>query len=107
MASGGWHRLIAPPDLSPYPGGGYAISTLTQPYHAGYGGPEIDQHQPKVKSVSLAQDGLSAKLVLEKLDPGFVYELDLVRLRSRDQEELLHRNAFYTVNEVPSRNTVP
>jgi hypothetical protein len=81
----------------------YAISAFTHPYHAGYGGPEIDQHQSKVKSVSLAEDGLSAKLVLEKLDPGFVYELDLVRLRSRDQEELLHRNAFYTVNEVPSR----
>jgi len=24
-----------------------------------------------------------------------------VELRSRDGEELLHRNAFYTVNEVP------
>ncbi len=81
----------------------YAISAFTHPYHAGYGGPEIDKHQPEVKSVTLAEDGLSVKLVLEKLDPGFVYELDLVRLRSRDQDELLHRNAFYTVNEVPSR----
>jgi hypothetical protein len=79
----------------------YAISAFTHPYHAGYGGPEIDQHAPGVKSVTLAEDGLSAKLVLERIEPGFVYELDLVRLRSRDQEELLHRNAFYTVNEVP------
>ena len=30
-------------------------------------------------------------------------EFDLARLRSRDQDELLHRNAFYTVNEIPSR----
>jgi hypothetical protein len=79
----------------------YAITAFTHPYHAGYGGPEIDQHTPNVKSVTLAEDGLSAKLVLERIEPGFVYELDLVRLRSRDQEELLHRNAFYTVNEVP------
>ncbi len=79
----------------------YAISAFTHPYHAGYGGPEIDQHTPGVKSVTLAEDGLSAKLVLDEIEPGFVYELDLVRLRSRDQEELLHRNAFYTVNEVP------
>ena len=79
----------------------YAISAFTHPYHAGYGGPEIDQHTPNVKSVTLAEDGLSAKLVLDRIAPGFVYELDLVRLRSRDQEELLHRNAFYTVNEVP------
>ncbi len=81
----------------------YAISAFTHPYHAGYGGPEIEQHQPGVAAVALADDGLSVKITLEKLQQGFVYELDLARLRSRDNEELLHRNAFYTVNEIPSR----
>lgn len=81
----------------------YTISAFTHPYHAGYGGPEIEQRTPEVKSVTLAQDGLSAQITLDQLDHGFVYELDLARLRSRDAEELLHRNAFYTVNEVPSR----
>ena len=81
----------------------YVISAFTHPYHGGYGGPEIEQHKPGVTAVALAEDGLSAKIVLEKLDQGFVYELDLARLRSRDNEELLHRNAFYTVNEIPSR----
>ena len=81
----------------------YAISAFTHPYHGGYGGPEIDQQKPGVKAVSLAEDGLSARITLEKLDQGFVYEFDLARLRSRDKEELLHRNAFYTVNEIPSR----
>ncbi len=82
----------------------YAISAFTYPYHAGYGGPEIEQHKPELKSVTLAEDGLSAKLTLEKLKQGFVYEFDLIRLRSTDGEELLHRNAFYTVNEVPALN---
>lgn len=81
----------------------YTISAFTHPYHAGYGGPEIEQHKPEVKSVTLAADGLSAVITLEKLDQGFVYEIDLVHLLSRDGEELLHRNAFYTVNEVPFR----
>jgi hypothetical protein len=81
----------------------YAISAFTHPYHAGYGGPEIDQHKTGVKAVSLAEDGLSARIILEKLDQGFVYEFDLAGLRSRDKEELLHRHAFYTVNEIPSR----
>lgn len=80
----------------------YVITAFTHPYHGAYGGPEIEQHQPVVKSVSLAADGLSAELTLDKLDEGFVYELDLARLRSQDQEALLHRNAFYTVNEIPS-----
>jgi hypothetical protein len=79
----------------------YAISAFTHPYHAGYGGPEIEQHKPAVTSVKLMDDGLSAIIAIDKLKRGFVYELDLVRLRSRDQEELLHRNAFYTVNEIP------
>ncbi|MBN8627817.1 MAG: hypothetical protein J0M17_20245, partial [Planctomycetes bacterium] len=82
----------------------YSISAFTHPYHAGYGGPEIDQHEPGVKAVLPAEDGLSAKVVLEELRPGFVYEFDLVRLRSRDNEELLHRDAFYTVNEIPVTN---
>lgn len=80
----------------------YAISAFTHPYHAGYGGPEIEQRKMEVKSVVLAEDGLSAQIRLEKLEPGFVYEFDLYRLHSRNEEELLHRNAFYTVNEVPN-----
>ena len=81
----------------------YSIHAFTHPYHAGYGGPEIEQQKPEVKSVVLAQDGLSALVTLEKLQEGFVYEIDLPELRSVDREELLHRNAFYTVNEVPAR----
>ena len=80
----------------------YAVSAFTHPYHADYGGPEIEQHKPDVKTVVLADDGMSAKIAVDKLQRGFVYELDLVRLRSRDNEELLHRNAFYTVNEIPT-----
>jgi hypothetical protein len=80
----------------------YAISSFTHPYHAGYGGPEIDKKTNAVKSVELAADGLSAKMVVDGLESGFVYEFDLGKLRSSDREELLHRNAYYTVNEIPS-----
>lgn len=83
--------------------GSYAISAFTHPYHSGYGGPEIEQHRPAVTSVNLADDGLSVRVVIDGLRRGFVYELDLVRLRSSEDEALLHRNAFYTVNEIPVR----
>lgn len=79
----------------------YQVKTFTHEYHAGYGGPEIDQTTPVVKSVTLAEDGLSATLVLDAMTKGHVHEFDLAALRSRDSEELLHRNAFYTLNEVP------
>ena len=80
----------------------YALSTFTHPYHGGYGGPEIDQTKPTVKSITLSDDGFTAKLVVENLTPGHVYEFDLAKLRARDGEELLHRNAFYTLNEIPN-----
>ncbi len=83
--------------------GSYLISAFTHPYQGGYGGPEIEQHKVVVKSASLADDGLSAKISLQKFEPGFVYEFDLAPVRSRDKEELLHRHAFYTVNEIPAR----
>ncbi|MCY2985298.1 MAG: hypothetical protein NTY15_16855 [Planctomycetota bacterium] len=82
----------------------YAVTTFTHPYHGGYGGPEIEQTTPKIESVALAEDGLSAKLVLDKLTRGYVYHFDLVSLRSSEAEELLHRNAYYTVNEIPIQN---
>ncbi len=80
----------------------YAISAFTHPYHGAYGGSEIEKHQPAVTAVTLAEDGLSARIVLAEMKRGFVYELDLARLLSRDQDKLLHRNAFYTVNEIPA-----
>ncbi len=80
----------------------YQLSTFTHPYHAGYGGPEIEQTKPVVKSAALAEDGLSVHLTLDKMIKGHVYEFDLAALRSRDKDELLHRNAYYTVNEVPA-----
>ena len=79
----------------------YVVTTFTHKYHQGYGGPEIDQTAPQVKSVALAKDGLSATIVLDTLTKGHVHEFDLGVLRSRDDEELLHRHAYYTVNEVP------
>lgn len=81
----------------------YKMSTFTHIYHGGYGGPEVDQTTPEVKSAKLAADGLSAQIVLSELKRGHVHEFDLGSLRNRDQEELLHRHAYYTVNEVPKK----
>ncbi len=80
----------------------YRLGAFTHPYHGGYGGPEIEKTTPEVTGVSLAADGLSATLTLSKLIPGHVYEFDLGALRSREKDELLHRQAYYTLNEIPA-----
>lgn len=81
----------------------YQVTTFTHNYHGAYGGPEIDPTAPAVKTVALSEDGMSATITLETLSKGHVHAFDLGCLRSRDGEELLHRNAYYTINEVPSR----
>lgn len=81
--------------------GSYQVKTFTHKYHGAYGGPEIDETEPEVESVKLAEDGMSARIVLETLKKGHCHEFDLAALRDRDGGELLHRNAYYTVNEVP------
>jgi hypothetical protein len=79
----------------------YKIGAFTHNYHSGYGGPEVDLNDSVVESVELAASGRSATIVLRKLKIGYVHEFDLGALRDRDKGELLHHNAYYTVNEVP------
>ncbi len=85
----------------------YQMSTFTHIYQAGYGGPEVDQTTPEVKSVELSQDGLEATLVLNKIELGHVHEFHLNALRARDGEDLLHKDAYYTVNAIPRPHPVP
>ena len=63
----------------------------------------MDLNDSVVKSVELEAGGRSARIVLGELKIGYVHEFDLGALRDRDKGELLHRNAYYTVNEVPQR----
>lgn len=83
----------------------WAMGTFTHIYHGAYGGPEVDRTVPEVRSVEVAPDGLSARITLNELKKGHVHEFDLVALRSADGAPLLHRDAYYTVNEVPQPRT--
>lgn len=79
----------------------YRLSTFTHIYHGAYGGPEVDQTKPAVTSVELSTDGMEATIAIREWSIGHVHEFDLEPLRSRDGEELLHHDAYYTVNAVP------
>ena len=60
---------------------------------------EVDQTAPDA-NLSISKDGLEATLVLDQIKPGHVHEFDLFP-RDLDGGELLHRHAYYTVNEIP------
>ncbi|TWT89403.1 DUF7133 domain-containing protein [Neorhodopirellula pilleata] len=79
----------------------YQLKTFTHMYRQAYGSPEVDQTEPKVSAVTVADDAMSVVIEVDGLVQGHVHDFFLPDLRSRDQEKLLHANAYYTLNEIP------
>ncbi|QEG38239.1 DUF7133 domain-containing protein [Roseimaritima ulvae] len=81
----------------------YQLSSYTHIYRQGYGSPEVDQTTPTVTKAIVSQDGLTAHLQVDGLVQGHVHEFDMTAIRSADDEQLVHVNAYYTLNEIPSK----
>ncbi len=79
----------------------YALTTYTHIYHGAYGSPEVDHTEPRILSATPAADGLSVMLRLEKITEDHIHDFDFSKITSQQNEPLLHRKAYYTVNEIP------
>ena len=76
------------------------ITANTWILQKGYGSPDVEKTIPVIKSVTVAADGLSATIVLDKIYKGHTYSFDFKGYRSQKGFPLLHHEAYYTVNEV-------
>ena len=81
----------------------YTIDTFTYIYQSSYGSPEVDQTKPIIKSIKVAPDGKSARLVIDGLVEGHIHELHLPGVKSAKGEPLLHPEAYYTLNHIPEK----
>ncbi len=79
----------------------YTLETFTHIYHEAYGSPEVDQTQERIVSATVSPDGLSVRLVVDKLVPGHIHEMHLPGLLDRKGKPLLHDVMYYTLNQVP------
>jgi hypothetical protein len=79
----------------------YTIKTYTTIYQSSYGSPKVDETTPTIKSVTVAQDGLSARLVIDGLVAGHVHEMHLPGVKSATGATILHPDAYYTLNQIP------
>ncbi len=79
----------------------YVLSTYTHVYQAGYGSPEVDHTTPSVVEAVVSEDGRQVQLRVEGLVKGHVHDFDLTEMRNAQGEPLLHKNAYYTLNEIP------
>jgi glucose/arabinose dehydrogenase len=81
----------------------YRAKTFTYIYRADYGSPEVDATTPAVERALVGKDGKSVRLYLSKLEEGHIHEIHADGVRSADGLPLLHKEAYYTLNYIPSK----
>jgi azurin/glucose/arabinose dehydrogenase len=79
----------------------YGVNSFIYMYHHIYGSPVINQVTHGIRSVVVSADGLHARLVLDSLRQGYIFEIKMAGVRSADALPLLHDFGYYTVNEIP------
>ncbi len=79
----------------------YKITDFNYKYHHLYGSPPILQEERTVFKVEVAQDGLKARLYVEGLREGFIYEVKAAGVRNKANKPILHPTAYYTLNYLP------
>lgn len=77
----------------------YNLASYTRVSTPAYGGPDVDRRTEKIRAVSLSADGLRAKLRLDELREGFVYEIQLKPLV--DSGPFFPAEAYYTLRRIP------
>jgi glucose/arabinose dehydrogenase len=80
----------------------YKMASHTYLYHSAYGSDEIQKAELAVTSATVSDDRLSVYLTVDGLRELFVHELVAEGIRSEDGMPLLHPNAYYTLNRIPS-----
>ncbi len=78
------------------------MRTHTYIYQADYGSPEVDETNPTIDKVTVSDDGKTVRLTINALVEGHVHELHLDGVRSADGLPLLHKEAYYTLNNIPA-----
>jgi len=82
----------------------YQLKTFTHIYRQGYGSPEVDQTTPTVTKADVSTDGMKVKIEVAGLVQGHVHDFYLPKIRSAENEKLLHTSAYYTLNEIPKQD---
>lgn len=80
----------------------YGVNSFTYKYHHTYGSPVINQVSHGIRSVAVSPDGLSARLVLDSLRQGYIFEIKMPGVRSATSMPLLHDFGYYTLNQIPA-----
>jgi len=79
----------------------YNMVSFTYKYHEAYGSPIEQKENAMIHAATVSEDGKSVKLVVHGMRLGFIHQLRADGVKITTGESLLHRSAYYTLNEVP------
>jgi uncharacterized cupredoxin-like copper-binding protein len=79
----------------------YSISSFTYKYHPDYGSPIINNRARRIKGIIPSADGMKVKLVMDSVLAGYIHEIKLGNMLSKERRSLLHSVAYYTMNNIP------
>jgi hypothetical protein len=83
----------------------FDLQSFTYYYWSTYGSPEVDRRAERIVRTTLSPDRQSIFLEVPRLQPGRVYELHIEGLKSADGQDLLHPEAYYTLNRLRKGGT--
>jgi len=81
--------------------GSYQVTDFTYKYHHIYGSPAIDQRTKRIHKVDVSADGTKARLFVDGLRQGYIYEIKAPGVKNQGGAELLHNVGYYTLNNIP------
>jgi hypothetical protein len=81
----------------------YSMEAWTYILQKDYGSPEVDKATPVIKSATVSADKKSVRLSIEGLVRGHVHHLKSNGVKSKAGQSLWHKEAFYTLNEIPAK----
>lgn len=79
----------------------YSLKSFTYVYTSQYGYPETDTQGEKVEVLGVSADGKTVKLAVPDRRIGRVYDWKFNDVKAADGEELLHAEAYFTLNAIP------
>ena len=78
----------------------YQIQSYRYGYGHKYGSPQLDKKAELPEQVKVSEDRLTVSLRLNNVEPGKVYQIDLVNLFSSDGLPIINPMVCYTVNQL-------